>query len=268
MYKQVKKQLIHPWEKGMRFMNVIIFLLAVIGTLIYMGILLLNFEENMDTITKQAGVMGVFFVVIITLGRQYGKARANSVQLSEEQFPEIYQVVKDFSAKLELGYVPEVYLTQEGGVLNAFATSFFSRRYISLNCAIFEIAYLEHKDLDAVAFVIGHELAHLKRKHATTGMTLIEFIPGMIPIWGPAQSRVKEYTCDKHAAWLAPEGKESLILLATGKHMYKHVNIEDYLKTSQKNKGFFVWLYNLMASHPIGPKRMRALIKNEKGQVF
>lgn len=272
-YNEIKKDLIHPWEKPMRAVNILIFILAIIGTIIaIMGVFdgaeLIGAVENEEAGGKLLLIGGVA-AVLIQLGRQYGKSRANSVRLNDNQFPEIYEIVKLFSEKLELGYVPEVYLTQEGGMLNAFATSFFARKYISINSAIFEIAYLEHKDINTVAFVIGHELTHLKRKHATTGMVLIEMIAQMIPIWGAAQSRAKEYTCDRHAAWLIPEGKEGLILLATGKHLYKHVNIDEYIKTSSQYKGFFYWLYNLLATHPAGPKRMKALYDNSnRGKIF
>lgn len=267
-YEKNKKDLIHPWEKTMRVINVIIFILALIGSLVLAVISLMQPELGIDE-GFGFSVVSMIILIIVTLGRQYGKSRAQSIQLTEAQFPEIYEIVKDFSEKLELGYIPEVYLVQQGGVLNAFATSFFSRRYISLNSAIFEIAYLEHKDIDAVAFVIGHELAHLKRKHATTLMTILESVGRIIPIWGSAQSRVKEYTCDRHAAWLAPKGKESLILLVAGKHLYKHVSIEEYLRTSSQYKGFFYWLHNLLASHPVAPKRIKAIVENERrGQVF
>lgn len=269
-YEEIKKDLIHPWEKPMRVMNVIIFVLAVIGSLGYAVSLLISPEKmTEENIGSSLFIFTAIAAIIIQMGRQYGKSRAQSIQLTEAQFPEVYEIVKDFSKKLELGYVPEVYLTQEGGTLNAFATSFFSRRYISINSSIFEIAYLEHKDVNAVAFVIAHELTHLKRKHATTLMTILESVARAIPVWGSSQSRIKEYTCDRHAAWLVPEGKEGLILLAAGKHLYKHVNIEEYLETSSKYKGFFYWLHNLLASHPVGPKRIKALMEDtNRGEVF
>jgi len=269
-YGQMKKHLIHPWEKSMRVVNVIITLIAIISSLGFIAYMVINPDSiNDESIQGGFAVFGLFIMIIIQLGRQYGKSRANSVQLGRDQFPEIYEIVEDFSKRLDMGYVPEVYLTQQGGVLNAFATSFFSRKFISINSAIFELAYLEHKDVDTLAFVIGHELTHLKRKHSTTGMMLLEMIPSLIPVWGMAVSRVKEYTCDRHALWLAPLGGEGLILLATGKHMYKHVNIENYIKTSQNYKGFFFWLYNLLASHPAGPKRIKAIHDTSSwGKVF
>jgi hypothetical protein len=39
--------------------------------------------------------------------------------------------------------------------------------------------------------------------------------------------------------------------------------VEDYLYSGQKERGFFLWLYNLNSSHPIGPKRVAALADPE-----
>lgn len=269
-YEQVKKDLIHPWERPMRIVNVILFFIVIIGASVVLCMHLTQIVSlSEDYLNGILMAFGLLIIVIFQMGRQYGKSRANSIQLSEKQFPEIYQIVVNFSEKLELGYVPEVYLIQEGGVLNAFATSFLKKKYISINADIFELAYLEHKDLDTLAFIIGHELTHLKRQHATTKMVLFEIYASVIPIWGMAFSRVREYTCDRHAGWLAPEGKEGLILLAAGKHLYKQVDMNEYLKTSQEYKGLFLWIHNLLASHPIAPKRMQAVMDTSKwGKVF
>ncbi|MCM1988766.1 M48 family metallopeptidase [Oceanirhabdus seepicola] len=269
-YKSISKNLIHPWEKKMRAMNIVIFIIivtSIVGIGFYALINIDSIDE--EIIQVAAGAFVVIPIVIFGMGKQYAKSRATSIQITEKQFPEVYQVIKNFSDKLEMGYVPEAYVVQAGGVINAFATAFFSRKYISINSDIFELCYLEHKDLDTLAFVIGHELTHLKRKHATMGMVIVEIFASMIPIWGSTQSRVKEYTCDRHAAWLCPEGVDGLIVLSAGKHLYKQVNIDEYLETSKNCKGIFCWVHNLTASHPIMPKRIKAIQNLDKpGEVL
>lgn len=269
-YKSISKNLIHPWEKTMRFINIVIFIISLTSIVGISFYALININSIDKQILEGVGVTLMLIpLIIFTLGKQYAKSRATSIQITEKQFPEVYQVMKNFSEKLDMGYVPEAYVVQAGGVLNAFATSFFSRKYISINSDIFELCYLEHKDLDTLAFVIGHELTHLKRKHATTGMAIVESFARMIPIWGATQSRVKEYTCDRHAAWLCPEGVDGLIVLSAGKHLYKQVNIDEYLKTSKNCKGIFCWVHNLTASHPIIPKRIKAIQNlDTHGEVF
>lgn len=273
-YKDLQKELTHPWEKATRTINVIIFiglLLFSIGSIIY----LINTGKILSDDVSEFENYGLTFIfligtILVLMGNQYAKTRAYSIRISEEQFSDVYEVVKTLSEKLDMGYIPEAYVTQEGGVLNAFATSFFSRRFISINSAIFEVSYLEHKDMDTLSFIIAHELTHLKKKHATTFMSIIEAPAKMIPVWSGISSRVKEYTCDRHAAWLCPEGIDGLILLGIGKHLYKEVNVDAYVEDSNKSyKGIFCWVTNLLASHPVLPKRMKALKNLDKrGEVF
>lgn len=269
-YKNSKKNLIHPWEKTMRVINVLIFIVGFLVSIIYTSHILFNSDKlTQEEITNVFLFGGVVITLIFEMGRQYGKTRAQSIKITKAQFPKVYEMIVEFSQRLELGYVPEAFVVQQGGVINAFAISFFSKKYISINSDIFEIAYLQYKDMDTLGFIIGHELAHLKRKHATTLMTILEFAGKTIPIWGPAQSRVKEYTCDRHGAWLSPAGKEGILILAAGKHLYKKVSVEEYLNSTSSYRGFFYWLYNLLASHPALPKRISAIMNdNKKGKVF
>lgn len=273
-YKELRKQLIHPWERPMRFINIVIFfvtLIASVGFLLYIAVTPEAFgEKTQEYLSTGFSIFALIGVVIYTLGMHYAKARAYSVKITEKQFPEVYNIIKEYSEKLEMGYVPEAFIVQRGGAINAFAASFFAKRFISINSDVFEVSYLEHKDMDTLSLIIGHELGHLKRKHATTLMTILETPSRLIPLWSSACSRVKEYTCDRHAAWLCPDGVDGIMLLAVGKHLYKEIDIDEYIETSNKHyKGLFCWLVNLNASHPVMPKRVKA-IKNldKRGKVF
>lgn len=273
-YSDISKDLIHPWEKPMRVINVLIFFILVIASLALIGSFIPDLASMDDAAFEdlQGGflIFGLLGITIISLGRHYGSTRASSVMINEKQFPEVHKIIVEYAEQLDLGYVPEAFVVQKGGVLNAFAASFFAKKYISINSDIFEVSYLEHKDINTLSFIIGHELCHLKRRHSTTLMTLLETPSRIIPIWSSAVSRVKEYTCDRHAAWLCPGGIDGLLILSIGKHLYKSVDVDEYIITSNNHfKGFFCWLTNLLASHPVLPKRIKALKNlNQRGQVF
>jgi Zn-dependent protease with chaperone function len=49
------------------------------------------------------------------------------------------------------------------GVLNAFATSIFGYDFIVIHSELFSNTY--HKNKGALAFIIGHELGHLRLGH-------------------------------------------------------------------------------------------------------
>lgn len=264
-YKEDRKKLIHPWEKPMRFINVIILFVALFATT---GAL----AWFADIIGGRGlvGLLSLFALTFYGLGSTVAKTKANAIKITEKQFEEVHNIIVEYSEKLELGYIPDAYVVQENGAINAFASSFFARRYISINSDIFEVSYLEHKDIDTLKLIIAHELTHLKRKHATTLMTFVETPARLVPLWSSAQSRVKEYTCDRHAAWLCPEGVDGLMLLSAGKHLYKNVDPEEYLEsTATSYKGLFCFLHNLTASHPVMPKRFKAIKNLDKpGRVF
>ena len=120
--------------------------------------------------------------------------RGNGVCLSERQLPDLYSRVRAASASLGLPRTPEVYLLQGGGLLNAFATKFFARRFVILLSDL-----VDHcQDSRQLDFVVGHELAHHAAGHLAWRLFLA---PSMIvPLLGPAYSRACEYTCDRAGA--------------------------------------------------------------------
>lgn len=271
-YEEMKKRLIHPWERPTRVLNLIIFAFACVASLSVFFTPALKDLVASFSYGSYGGfaIFAIIGLVIYALGSTYAKTKAISLKLSQKQFPEVYAVIKKYADRMELGYMPEAYLVQKGGAINAFATSFFRRRYISINSDVFEVFYLEHKDLETLSFIIAHEIAHLKRYHATTLMAILEAPAKVIPIYASAVSRIREYTSDRHAAWLCPEGIDGVMMLSVGKHLYKYVDVDEYIEVASKQyKGLFCFLHNLTASHPVFPKRVKALKNLDKrGRVF
>ena len=208
--------------------------------------------------------------LIITVYLYYAQYRANAIRITEKNFPEIYQVVEDYSKRLGMKKTPKVYLTQENGVMNAFATFILRRQYIVLLTDLFEVAYLEHHDLDSIKFIIGHEMTHIRLRHATFLYQISILFANYIPIIGQALSRAREYSCDRVAQHLTGvSGVEPMLALVVGKHLYKKVDIEDYVNHCHETRGFFIFIYNLLSSHPVMPKRIQALLKDHgSGRLF
>ena len=209
-------------------------------------------------------------VLMFAVYLYYAQYRANAIRITEKNFPEIYEVVEDYARRLGLKRVPKIYLTQENGVMNAFATFILRRQYIVLLTDLFEVAYLEHHDLDSIKFIIGHEMTHIRLKHATFSYNMSILFANYIPIISTALSRAREYSCDRVAQHLVGvSGIEPMLALIVGKHLYKKVDVEDYVKHCRETRGFFVFLVNLLSSHPIMPKRIQALLKDHgSGRLF
>src|ERR1043166_430568 len=109
--------------------------------------------------------------------------RGNGVRISPKQLPEVYERCKAIAGTLGLAEVPEVYLLQAGGVLNAFATKLLSRPFV----IIFSNLADGCEDPRQLDFVIGHEMGHLAAGHLQwQGFPLPFFV---VPWLGAASSR-------------------------------------------------------------------------------
>jgi Zn-dependent protease with chaperone function len=195
----------------------------------------------------------IIFFVIIQLGVLIGYLKGNAVKINDHQFADIYEIVKKQCAALEMSKIPDVYLLQNGGFLNAFATSFLGKNYVVIYSDVLEEAY--ENNLASVEFIIGHELGHVKRKHLLKRMLLLP--SAVIPFLGSAYSRACEYTCDSIGASLSPKGaRTGLLLLASGKRLYKKVNTERFMYQSVSEGGFWSWFAEKISTHPKLSKRV------------
>ncbi len=150
---------------------------------------------------------------------------------------------------------------QSGGMLNAFATKFLGRNFVIIYSDVLELAYKEGEP--AVAFIIAHELAHIKRKHLTWRGLLYPAM--LVPLLGPAYSRACEYTSDLIAAQLVPEGAiQGLTVLATGKRLYQKLNILEVINQSEEESGFWIWLSEKFSNHPNLIKRINRVYYETK----
>jgi Zn-dependent protease with chaperone function len=141
--------------------------------------------------------------------------RGSAVRLSRRQFPDIYAVKEDFARRLGLRRDPEIYLMSGNGALNAFAASTFGYDFVVIHSELFSNTYEKNKD--ALAFIIGHELGHLRLGHTRLWYQLSTAYVDRVPLLGGFLSRAREFSCDRHGAYVAPQGEEGLVLLAAGR---------------------------------------------------
>ena len=151
-----------------------------------------------------------------------------------------------------------MYVLQGNGVLNAFATRFARKNFVILYSSVFEMAYEE--GMDAVSFIIGHELGHIKRKHVSFTKSILRFPSLFVPFLNSAYSRACEYTCDNIGCNLAPKGAiQGLLILAAGKKLYKKINISNFINNAEDHSGFAFWFAEALSTHPHMVKRIDVL---------
>ena len=203
-------------------------------------------------------IIGLFFLSFLLHGIMMGQIRTNAVKLSQAQFPTVYNKVEELCRKMDLEKVPDVYVMQSGGVLNAFATRFFRKNMVVVYSEIFDL--IEEGREEELHFILAHELAHIKRNHLGKMVFILPsmWIPGLAEMY----LRACEYTCDRYAAYYSGNpgaSKNSLMMLAIGKKVFFRVNQAEYMNQINQEKGFFVWLSEILSTHPPLPKRIHAI---------
>lgn len=210
--------------------------------------------------------LSLLALILFSNALMLGSIRGNGIRIHERQFPDVYENVQAMSKEMGLKNVPDVFVIQSEGALNAFATRFFGRNMVVLYSEVFELA--REQGMDELNFIIAHELAHVKRRHVWKNILIMP--AGFIPFLSQAYSRSCEYTCDRHAAYAIQNvaaSKRALTLLGVGKQMYTEVNEDAYREQIATESNSFVWLSEVLSSHPRLPKRIQALEQFDKSGV-
>ena len=255
-----------PYEIPLYIFSVLVNLLII--ALILAGALLLGYLNALAGEPLSGPMVDVirvgFFALLLlvpglVLYRQLTRAgiRGSAVRLSRRQFPDIYEVKEDFARRLNLQREPEIYVMSGNGTLNAFAASTFGYDFVVIHSELFSNTYEKNKD--ALAFIIGHEIGHLRLGHTRLWYQLSTAYVDRIPLLGGFLSRAREFSCDRHGAYLVPRGEEGLMLLAAGRYIYKEVGVEELLEQAQRFRGFWPVVAQLPQSHPFTVRRLTVL---------
>ena len=166
-----------------------------------------------------------------------GRIRGNAVKASPKLFKELFDIVQEQSKALGMAKVPKVYVMQQGGFINAFATRIMRRHYVVLFAPVLEEAYKEGEDV--LRFIVGHELGHIKRNHLAAWKMLVSILSGVFYFLPLAYSRACEYTCDRIGYALSPKGAmKGIALLSVGPTLYRKLDIDAWVKEGDEEWGF------------------------------
>ncbi len=227
-------------------------IMATIGIMAYSFMVRLLFANFVDPkifyiYLAYAAVFGLFSFLMKTF--LVGFIKGNAIRIHEKQFPDVFNILKSHSNALGLAKIPALYVLQGGGMLNAFAMRFTKKNFVVLYSSVFELAYEE--GMDAVSFIIGHELGHIKRNHVGFLKLILTLPARVIPFMGTAYSRACEYTCDNIGYNLSNKGAlNGLMILAAGKKLYKKVSVLNLINNTKDFPGFAFWFAEIFASHP------------------
>lgn len=194
--------------------------------------------------------------------------RGNAIRIHAGQMPDLHERVRTCAGKLGMREVPEAYLVNGNGVLNAFATRFLGRNFVVLLSDVVDSMEDRPGSLD---FYIGHELGHLRQHHLTWSKILA---PAMfLPLIGAAYARAREYTCDRHGMAVCGDPEDAqygLVALAAGKRRWRTVDLAEFSDSAATKPGFWMSLHELVSDYPWLNKRqawLRALAERRKPRL-
>ncbi|NJK87137.1 MAG: M48 family metallopeptidase [Bacteroidales bacterium] len=201
----------------------------------------------------------ILFFIFVRKGIIIGYLRGNAVRVTNRQFPDILRVAEEQAQKLGISTIPNIYILQAGGSLNALITRFLGGNYIVLFSDLAEAGFTRGNK--SLSFILGHELAHIKRKHILK--RALVFPSYIIPFLSLAYSRACEYTCDRIGVSVSsPEGAQhGLLMLAGGKTLFQQIDIHDYIISARKTSGFWQWVSEKLSTHPHLTKRLSRLFE-------
>ena len=196
-------------------------------------------------------------VLVFLRHRRRANAAGNGVRISARQLPELYDTLVRFCDRLGHQQIPALYLADQAkGVSEAFAT--WHEQFIVIRPVYF-IAPLEEVR-PIYQFEIGRELGRIRLGHTRWWEELLVAYVVKLPLLRNPLLHRRTYAYDRYAAWLAPDSIRGLTVHASGRPLYKLVDVPAFIDQAESAHGFWPWLSNLTRSEPHVTFRLRALI--------
>jgi Zn-dependent protease with chaperone function len=191
-------------------------------------------------------------------GLLVAQLRADAVKVDGTQMAGLSESFAKVCKKLEIGQIPELYVLQSGGLLNAFTTRHCGRNFVVVFSELLEAYGPTSAEIE---FLLGHELGHIRRSHV---LKKIFLAPGLLfPLLGNAYSRACEMSCDRHGAFAASQIQGALnavMVLAGGRNAGSVMNPVSFAEQYAKHRGFFVSWYELISGYPTLSQRLANLL--------
>jgi Zn-dependent protease with chaperone function/type II secretory pathway pseudopilin PulG len=194
-----------------------------------------------------------FIVYLFAQSALIAHIKGNGVELSAEQFPDLFADFVACCERLKITKRPKAYVLNGNGGLNAFATKFLGTQYVVL---LSDVADAMEEYAGGVRFYLGHELGHLRMKHLSA--TFFRWPALWLPLIGAAYSRARESTCDRHGlacAGTPEQGARALAALSAGTKRWRNLDVNAYKRQLEHTSGFWMSFHELIAGYPWLTKR-------------
>lgn len=173
-------------------------------------------------------LVGLVIVQLIYILLQQKQVQGSSLLVSEKQFPNINKIVDNASDKFNIS-IPKTYI-QYDPYINAYVMGFKNPYILVLTSSLVEAMSDEE-----LAFVIGHELGHIKMLHSRL-KSFIYPLDRNIPVFTflfNSWLRKAEYTADRCGLYISDNLKScinALLKLTIGRKLYSNINIREAIR--------------------------------------
>ncbi|WID97282.1 M48 family metallopeptidase [Bosea vestrisii] len=246
-------------------------IMLVVGTLIWVlvvGFILLSLLRGQIHVA----VISLLYFLAFWLFSYWARALTRAymighfVMVGPDQFPHLHRMVEDGARALGLREIPQTFVYNSSGVLNAMALRLVGRqRYIWLTSAL-----LDADNDEQVRFVIGHELGHHVAGHLDEPWSYLRLPGHVIPFLGAAYSRGRELTCDRIGAFVARDlqaARTGLQMLACGSaKLNAQMNADAFQKQEQMVPGIAGFFLKIVSHYPRHTRRVEAVTQWSKTQ--
>lgn len=217
-------------------------------------------------------INGVFNKVVQTsIDASYGLSLATGIHVSRNTYPELYAIVEECAAKLNIP-VPYVIISDQVRGINACTAGTDQFAFIAISSMLPLVL-----NADELKFVIGHECGHLALGHVVyhTALSMMGAAGGLLPLVGNiiaktisyplnAWSRRSEISADRAGLICCGDvqvAKRSLFKLEAGLMNINSVDIDAYVRECEAmlENSTLGKLNEFFMSHPIIPKRIKAI---------
>lgn len=203
-----------------------------------------------------------FIAYVFAQSAWVASIRGTAVQITGEQFPDLYAKFEECCKRLQIDVVPEAYLLNGNGIFNAFAARFFGRNFVILYSDVVDAF---DNQPDSINFYIGHELGHIRLKHLTGHIWRLPIM--WLPLLGAAYSRAKEYSCDRHGRACcesAESAARALLVLGAGARRVHTTDLSAYTQQIATSAGFWASFHEIISGYPWLTKRVSRVVSPDK----
>jgi len=183
----------------------------------------------------------------------------NSIRVTEMQFSEVYKIALEMAKKMGVAQVPDIFIVNMEGRINAFARRFIGHAYVSLTASLVDLM-LKRNAIKELRTVVAHELAHHAAGHVSIFRQIFLYPIRYIPFLYKAYLRACELTADRLALVVTGDlqaSQRALISLACGSEaLSSKTNIVTFMNQEVEFLLFFGFLKEIFSTHPRITKRV------------